>query len=90
MQIKKTFSIYQEMPGEIAKYLYSDEEMQHVYGKLSRTFNYCEGLLREWSTEYIRRLRACAMQQPPQQERWIWLDAVINKNIPSCDKSMIV
>lgn len=52
-----------EMPVEIAKYLYSDEEMQHVYSKLSRTFNYCEGLLREWGTEYIRRLRAASMQK---------------------------
>ncbi|KAK3579278.1 hypothetical protein CHS0354_033356 [Potamilus streckersoni] len=45
------------MPTEIAKYLYSDDEMRHVYSRLSRTFNYAEGLLREWGTEYIRRLR---------------------------------
>lgn len=49
------------MPGEIAKYLYNDEEMTNIYSKLSRTFNYCEGLLREWGTEYIRRLRASSM-----------------------------
>ncbi|XP_060572416.1 uncharacterized protein LOC132730491 isoform X2 [Ruditapes philippinarum] len=52
-----------EMPSEIGKYLYSDDEMQHVYSRLSRTFNYCEGLLREWGTEYIRRLRASYMQK---------------------------
>ncbi|KAL3837146.1 hypothetical protein ACJMK2_022524 [Sinanodonta woodiana] len=45
------------MPTEIAKYLYSDDEMRPVYSRLSRTFNYAEGLLREWGTEYIRRLR---------------------------------
>ena len=50
--------LFQGMPTELAKYLYSDEEMTNVYSKLSRTFNYCEGLLREWGTEYIRRLRA--------------------------------
>jgi len=53
----------QDMPGEIARYLYTDEEMAHVYSKLSRTFNYCEGLLREWGTEYIRRLRASSLQE---------------------------
>ncbi|XP_045209487.2 uncharacterized protein LOC123561292 isoform X3 [Mercenaria mercenaria] len=51
-----------DMPAEISKYLYSDNEMQYVYSKLSRTFNYCEGLLREWGTEYIRRIRASSMQ----------------------------
>ncbi|XP_052252713.1 uncharacterized protein LOC127859393 isoform X2 [Dreissena polymorpha] len=51
-----------DMPSEIAEYLYTDEEMDYIYGKLSRTFNYCEGLLREWGTEYIRRLRASSMQ----------------------------
>lgn len=51
------------MPHEISKYLYTDEEMTNVYSKLSRTFNYCEGLLREWITEYIRRLRASSMHE---------------------------
>ncbi|KAL4229214.1 hypothetical protein ACF0H5_012253 [Mactra antiquata] len=56
-----------DMPAEIAKYLYSDQEMQHVYGKLSRTFNYCEGLLREWGTEYVRRLHASTNAEHQQR-----------------------
>lgn len=46
------------MPGEIAKYLYTDEEMRSIYARLQRSFNYAEGLLREWGQEYIKRLRA--------------------------------
>ncbi|XP_069120155.1 uncharacterized protein [Argopecten irradians] len=45
-------------PGEISKYLYTDEEMRPVFSKLGRSFNYSEGLLREWGQEYIKRLRA--------------------------------
>ncbi|XP_062602340.1 uncharacterized protein LOC134264056 isoform X2 [Saccostrea cucullata] len=45
------------MPGEIAKYLYSDEEMRPIYSRIAKSFNYAEGLLREWGQEYIKRLR---------------------------------
>ncbi|CAC5395618.1 unnamed protein product [Mytilus coruscus] len=45
------------MPSEISKYLYTDEEMRPVYGKMAKSFNYAEGLIREWAQEYIRRLR---------------------------------
>ncbi|WAR05537.1 hypothetical protein MAR_020906 [Mya arenaria] len=50
------------VPTEIAEYLYTDEEMDYIYSKLARTFNYSEGLLREWGTEYTRRLRGSSMQ----------------------------
>ena len=63
MYLKLVCGFFQPMPEEIARYLYDDNEMQHIYSRLSRTFNYCEGLLREWGTEYIRRLRASSMQQ---------------------------
>ncbi|XP_071152748.1 uncharacterized protein [Mytilus edulis] len=46
------------MPSEISKYLYTDEEMRPVYGKMAKSFNYAEGLLREWGQEYMKRLRA--------------------------------
>ncbi|XP_048781064.1 uncharacterized protein LOC125683673 isoform X7 [Ostrea edulis] len=46
------------MPGEIAKYLYTDEEMRPIYSKIAKSFNYAEGLLREWGQEYIKRLRS--------------------------------
>ena len=58
----------QEVPAEIAEYLYTDEEMDYIYSKLARTFNYCEGLLREWGTEYIRRLRASAVGGYPDAQ----------------------
>ncbi|XP_078334665.1 uncharacterized protein LOC111118371 isoform X3 [Crassostrea virginica] len=45
------------MPGEIAKYLYTDEEMRPIYSRVAKSFNYAEGLLREWGQEYIKRLR---------------------------------
>lgn len=45
------------MPSEIAKYLYTDEEMRPVFSKMARSFNYSEGLLREWGQEYTKRLR---------------------------------
>ncbi|XP_021347520.1 uncharacterized protein LOC110446614 isoform X2 [Mizuhopecten yessoensis] len=45
-------------PGEISKYLYTDEEMRPIFSKLGRSFNYSEGLLREWGQEYITRIRA--------------------------------
>ncbi|XP_060070985.1 uncharacterized protein LOC132550904 [Ylistrum balloti] len=48
-------------PGEISKYLYTDEEMRPIYSKLGRSFNYSEGLLREWGQEYIKRLRAAPL-----------------------------
>ncbi|KAK3106313.1 hypothetical protein FSP39_017496 [Pinctada imbricata] len=46
------------MPGEIARYLYTDEDMRPIYSKVAKSFNYAEGLLREWGQEYIKRLRA--------------------------------
>ena len=30
------------MPSEIAKYLYTDEEMRPVFSKMARSFNYSE------------------------------------------------
>lgn len=45
------------MPGEISKYLYTDEEMRPLYSRVAKSFNYAEGLLREWGQEYIKRLR---------------------------------
>ncbi|XP_019920767.2 uncharacterized protein [Magallana gigas] len=45
------------MPGEISKYLYTDEEMRPLYSRIAKSFNYAEGLLREWGQEYIKRLR---------------------------------
>lgn len=30
------------MPGEIAKYLYTDEEMRPIYSKIAKSFNYAE------------------------------------------------
>ena len=30
------------MPSEISKYLYTDEEMRPVYGKMAKSFNYAE------------------------------------------------
>ena len=32
------------MPSEIAKYLYTDEEMRPVFSKMARSFNYSEVL----------------------------------------------
>jgi hypothetical protein len=31
-----------DMPQEIGKYLYSDEDMKHVYAKIKSTLDYCE------------------------------------------------
>ncbi|CAL1529135.1 unnamed protein product [Lymnaea stagnalis] len=45
------------MPGEVARYVYADEEMRPVHLRLRRTYEYCENLLREWGAEYIKRLR---------------------------------
>ncbi|BFZ22423.1 hypothetical protein BsWGS_25462 [Bradybaena similaris] len=45
------------MPGEVARYVYADEEMRAVHLRLRRTYEYCENLLREWGAEYIKRLR---------------------------------
>ena len=30
------------MPGEIAKYLYTDEEMRPIYSRIAKSFNYAE------------------------------------------------
>lgn len=30
------------MPGEIAKYLYTDEEMRPIYSRVAKSFNYAE------------------------------------------------
>ncbi|KAK7092295.1 hypothetical protein V1264_008064 [Littorina saxatilis] len=48
------------MPGEVARYVFSDEEMRNVHLRLRRSYEYCENLLREWGTEYIKRLRQAA------------------------------
>ncbi|PVD36062.1 hypothetical protein C0Q70_03032 [Pomacea canaliculata] len=49
------------MPGEVARYVFSDEEMRNVHLRLRRSYEYCENLLREWGAEYIRRLRDAAV-----------------------------
>ncbi|XP_059144578.1 uncharacterized protein LOC131931750 [Physella acuta] len=48
------------MPGEVARYVYADEEMRPVHLRLRRSYEYCENLLREWGAEYIKRLRQAA------------------------------
>ncbi|XP_012944993.1 uncharacterized protein LOC101861997 [Aplysia californica] len=45
------------MPGEVARYVFADEDMRPVHLRLRRTYEYCENLLREWGAEYIKRLR---------------------------------
>ncbi|XP_055901593.1 uncharacterized protein LOC106052884 isoform X4 [Biomphalaria glabrata] len=45
------------MPGEVARYVFADEEMRPIHLRLRRTYEYCENLLREWGSEYIKRLR---------------------------------
>ncbi|RUS72307.1 hypothetical protein EGW08_019930 [Elysia chlorotica] len=48
------------MPGEVARYVFADEEMRPLHLRLRRTYEYCENLLREWGAEYIKRLRQAA------------------------------
>ena len=34
--------LFQPMPGEVARYVYSDEEMRNVHLRLRRSYEYCE------------------------------------------------
>ncbi|XP_076456024.1 uncharacterized protein LOC143290459 isoform X2 [Babylonia areolata] len=51
------------MPGEVARYVYTDEEFRNVHLRLRRSYEYCENLIREWGAEYIKRLRDAATTQ---------------------------
>lgn len=46
-----------QIPRELQRFVFTDEEMRPVYGKLAKAIKYGETLLREWGAEYIRRLR---------------------------------
>ncbi|KAL8594695.1 hypothetical protein ACOMHN_052427 [Nucella lapillus] len=48
------------MPGEVSRYVFTDEEFRNVHLRLRRSYEYCETLLREWGAEYIKRLREAA------------------------------
>ncbi|XP_062611610.1 uncharacterized protein LOC134273433 [Saccostrea cucullata] len=45
------------IPLELQRFLFSDEEMRPVYGRLTKTINYGERYLKDWGIEYIKRLR---------------------------------
>ncbi|XP_048767205.1 uncharacterized protein LOC125674160 isoform X2 [Ostrea edulis] len=45
------------IPRELQRYMFSDEEMRPVYGRIAKTITYGERLLRDWGIEYIRRQR---------------------------------
>lgn len=38
------------MPGEISKYLYTDEEMRPLYSRIAKSFNYAEVNITLWYT----------------------------------------
>ncbi|XP_064644803.1 uncharacterized protein LOC135498463 isoform X3 [Lineus longissimus] len=44
------------MPHEISKYLYSDDDMKHVYAKIKATIEYAEKLIKEWGNSYVKKL----------------------------------
>lgn len=46
-----------QIPRELQRFVYPDEEMRPVYGRLAKAIKYGETLLKEWGVEYIRRLR---------------------------------
>ncbi|XP_050404725.1 uncharacterized protein LOC126820659 isoform X2 [Patella vulgata] len=52
------------MPGEIARYVYSDAEFRTVHVRLRRSYEYCENLLRDWGQEYVKRLRNAISANP--------------------------
>lgn len=39
------------MPGEISKYLYTDEEMRPLYSRVAKSFNYAEVNLTLYGTQ---------------------------------------
>ncbi|XP_022289474.2 uncharacterized protein LOC111101320 [Crassostrea virginica] len=45
------------IPRELQRFVFTDEEMRPVYGRLTKAIGYGERLLKEWGVEYIRRLR---------------------------------
>ncbi|KAK6182037.1 hypothetical protein SNE40_009804 [Patella caerulea] len=56
--------MFQPMPGEIARYVYSDAEFRTVHIRLRRSYEYCENLLRDWGQEYVKRLRNAISANP--------------------------
>ena len=57
---------FQDIPHEVSQHLYTDEDLKPLIQRLSRTVDYSEELLRDWSKEFTRRLR----EAEPDYRHW--------------------